>query len=225
MNTITHSGEELQSIYKARFDGRFEYRKKIWSVLVRDFYQQFVRVGDTVLDLGAGYCEFINQVTCAKKYAMDLNPETVLQANKDVTVISHDCSEVWPLPDKSLDVVFTSNFFEHLSDTEALTRTIKEIERCLKPSGRLIAMGPNIKYAGGAYWDYIDHHIPLTELSLAEAFVQNGFTIEKCVDKFLPFTMASGPHYPTFFVSAYLHLPLAWRILGKQFLVIARKSN
>ncbi len=224
MNTSIHSGEELQSIYKTRFDGRFEYRKKVWSVLIRDYFRQFVNKHDTVLDLGAGYCEFINQIDCSKKYAMDLNPETVLQADKSVKVISHDCSEKWPLEDNSLDVVFTSNFFEHLSDKNALASTLKEATRCLKSGGRIIAMGPNIKYAGGAYWDYIDHHLPLTELSLSEAFSQSGLRVDKCIDKFLPFTMASGPHYPTFFVYMYLKLPFAWRIFGKQFLVIGGKT-
>ena len=27
----------------------------------------------TVLDIGAGYCEFINNIQCAQKYAIDLN--------------------------------------------------------------------------------------------------------------------------------------------------------
>ena len=73
MNTSIHSGEELQSIYKTRFDGRFEYRKKVWSVLIRDYFRQFVNKHDTVLDLGAGYCEFINQIDCSKKYAILYN--------------------------------------------------------------------------------------------------------------------------------------------------------
>ncbi len=216
---------DLQRMYRTRFDGRIEYRKKVWRVLVNDYFQSFVRPKDTVLDLGAGYGEFINHIQCEKKYAMDLNPDTSLKVDADVEVLLHDCSTPWPLPDNSVDVIFTSNFFEHLSDKQVLGRTLHEARRCLKPGGNIIAMGPNIKYALGAYWDFIDHHLPLTELSLSEAFVQQGFRIEKCVDKFLPFTMASGPQYPTFFISLYLRLPFVWRIFGKQFLVIGRKEN
>ncbi|MDP2652242.1 MAG: class I SAM-dependent methyltransferase [bacterium] len=216
--------DNLQRMYRARFDGRLEYRKKVWRVLIKDYFQQFVRIGDVVLDLGAGYGEFINQIRCDKKYALDLNPDTLQKASSDVEVILHDCSKPWPLPNNSLDVVFTSNFFEHLPDKHVLARTISEAKRCIKPNGRIIAMGPNIKYVSGAYWDFIDHHIPLTEQSLSEVLTHQGFQIEKCIDKFLPYTMASGPQYPIIFLATYLRTPIAWRIFGKQFLVIARKS-
>ena len=218
-------GDDLQRMYEARFKGRIDYRNDVWTVLIRDYFQKYVRREDAVLDLGTGYGEFINNITCGKKFAMDLNHDTKHRVGADAEVFLQDCSTRWPLPDNTLDVVFTSNFFEHLSDTQALTRTLTEAKRCLKSGGRLIAMGPNIKYVPGAYWDFIDHHMPLTELSLVEAFTQQGFHIEKCIGKFMPFTMASGLHYPAFFVAAYLRLPLVWRIFGKQFLVIGRKGN
>lgn len=224
-SNLTPNGEELQRMYHTRFDGRLDYRNKVWTVLIRDFFQKYIRRDDAVLDLGAGYGEFINNIQCGKKYAMDLNPDTAHLANADVEVFLQDCSTHWSLSDNSLDVVFTSNFFEHLPDKLALARTLAEAKRCLKPGGRIIATGPNIKYVLGAYWDFIDHHLPLTELSLAEAYTQQGFSIGKCIGKFLPFTMASGPQYPVFFVATYLRFPLAWRIFGKQFLVIGRKEN
>src|SRR6267154_1295534 len=48
---------------------------------------------------------------------------------------------------EALDVVFTSNFFEHLPNKDAIRRTPLEVYRCLRPGGRFIAMGPNMKYA------------------------------------------------------------------------------
>jgi hypothetical protein len=86
-------------------------------------------------------------------------------------------------------------------------------------------MGPNIKFLPGAYWDFWDHYLPLTEESLREALENRGFEIEKCVGKFLPYRMTKGPRYPLFFLRMYLRLPLAWRILGKQFLVVATKQG
>lgn len=216
--------QELQHLYEKRFSGRLEYRDRVWQVLIRDYFQSLVRTNETVLDLGAGYGEFINNVACAKKYAMDLNPDTKMRVSAEVEVLLQDCSQSWPLSDNSLDVIFTSNFLEHLPDKKALAATLKEAVRCLKPGGRLVALGPNIKYVPGAYWDFIDHHLPLTELSLAEALTQEGLSIKECIGKFLPFTMASGPQYPTVFVSWYLKTPFVWRILGKQFLVIAVKE-
>jgi hypothetical protein len=86
-------------------------------------------------------------------------------------------------------------------------------------------MGPNIKFLPGAYWDFWDHYVPLTELSLKEALESRGFGIERCIPKFLPYTMAAGPRYPLFVLKVYLWLPRLWRIAGKQFLVVALKPK
>jgi hypothetical protein len=87
----------------------------------------------------------------------------------------------------------------------------------------LIAMGPNIKYVPGAYWDFIDHHLPLTELSLAEALHIAGMETTTIIPRFLPYTTQSSLPQAPIFVKLFLKLPLAWRFLGKQFLVVSRK--
>jgi SAM-dependent methyltransferase len=216
-----HSPEELQRIYGARFSEQFEYRRQVWSVLVKDWFSRFIRPDDVVLDLGCGYGEFINAVRCAEKYAMDLNPDVPKFLAPDIKFFLQDCSTPWKLPDGSLDVVFTSNFLEHLPDKAALAWTFDEIHRCLRQGGRLIAMGPNIKYLPGKYWDFWDHHIALTEASLKEALVTHAFDVVACLPKFLPYRMATGPRYPLIFFRAYLKVPLVWKVFGKQFLVIA----
>src|SRR6187402_3538775 len=168
---------DLQRIYEARFQANLDYRRAVWRVLIDDFFQQFVRPTDAVLDLGCGYGEFINQVRCGQRFAMDLNPDMPRRADSGVQTLLQDCSTDWQLPDNSLDVVFTSNFFEHLPDKAALGRTLDQARRCLKPGGRLIALGPNIKYLPGAYWDFWDHYLPLTELSLRESLENRNYTI------------------------------------------------
>ena len=218
-----NSPEDLQRIYGARFSDNLEYRKHVWSVLVGDWFGKFVQPADAVLDLGCGYGEFINTVRCAKKFAMDLNPDAPRFLSKDIQFLLQDCSARWELPDASLDVVFTSNFFEHLPDKAALGRTLDEIHRCLRKGGRLIAMGPNIKYLPGAYWDFWDHYVALTEASLKESLVTRKFEVDVCLAKFLPYTMASGPRYPLAFLRAYLKMPIAWSVFGKQFLLVANR--
>ena len=216
--------EDLQRIYGARFADNLEYRRQVWSVLVSDWFGKFVRGTDSVLDLGCGYGEFINTISCAQKLAMDLNPDAPRFLGNDVKFLLQDCSARWALPEASLDVVFTSNFFEHLPDKSALGRTLDEIRRCLRRGGRLVAMGPNIKYIPGQYWDFWDHYIPLTETSLTEALVTRGFGVDVCIGRFLPYTMASGPRYPMAFLRAYLALPIVWRFFGRQFLVVGVRS-
>jgi SAM-dependent methyltransferase len=219
----THTPEDLQRIYGARFCSNLGYRKEVWQALVSGWFAQYVPPDAAVLDLGSGYGEFINTVTCREKLAMDLNPDAPRFLDSDVRFLQQDCSERWPLPDESLDVVFTSNFFEHLPDKTALGRTLDEIRRCLRRGGRLVAMGPNIKYLPGKYWDFWDHYIPLTETSLKEALVTRGFGVDVCIGRFLPYTMASGPRYPIAFLRAYLALPVAWRFFGRQFLVVGQR--
>ena len=95
-----------------------------------------------------------------------------------MTLLRQDCSATWQLPYESLDVVFSSNCLEHLPTKDALECTFLEAGRTLKPGGRFIAMGPNIKYIPVAYWDFIDHHLPLTERSVLELMRKCGFEEE-----------------------------------------------
>jgi SAM-dependent methyltransferase len=214
--------EDLRKTYSRRFEQSLSYRNQVWRVLVSDFFSKYISRSSVVLDLGCGYGQFINNVSCSRKYAMDLNPEARQHVSRDVEFLQQDCSEPWPLSASSLDVVFTSNFFEHLPSKNHLARTIEQIYRCLRPNGRIISMGPNVKAMPGAYWDFFDHHIALTELSMQEAFEVGGLSTEIVIDKFLPYTMVGAPEYPLMFIQLYLKFPLIWRFFGGQFLVIAR---
>lgn len=217
------NAQELQTIYARRFRENQAYRQRVWRLLVKHVFQQHVPKEGAVLDLGCGYGEFINTVEAESKYGMDLNPASASHLAAGVKMLSQDCSTRWELPDNSLDVVFTSNFFEHLPDKATLTRTWEQARRCLKPGGKLIAMGPNIKYVPGAYWDFWDHYLPLTELSLSEGLETVGFTVAICHPRFLPYTMVKSREYPDFVLECYLKLPWTWRFFGQQFLVIAHK--
>jgi SAM-dependent methyltransferase len=222
VSTIPQQPADLEKLYTARFADRSEYRKRVWCELCA-YFSRWIPPTAAVLDLGSGHCEFSNAVQCRRKLAMDLNPDSVRKALPDVRVIRQDSSDRWELPPESLDVVFTSNFFEHLPNKAALERTLLEVQRALVPGGKLIAMGPNIKFVRGQYWDFFDHYIPLTELSLAEVLTKNGFEIQVSLPRFLPYTMSSGFQYPIWMLRTYLAMPFVWRFFGKQFLVIARK--
>lgn len=215
---------ELQAIYAHRFTSMLRYRLDVWKILTSAYFQPLVRPDAAVLDLGCGYGEFINNVRCGAKFGMDLNPSSGENLAEDVTFLQQDCSTRWALPDASLDVVFTSNFFEHLPDKLALRETLREAHRCLKPGGSLITLGPNIKYVQGAYWDFWDHFLCLTEQSMAEAMLNNGFRIRRSIPRFLPYSMVNQPQYPLMFVRLYLAVPLLWRLFGKQFLVWAERA-
>lgn len=219
-----HNQSDLSRIYSQRFQKNLDYRKKVWQILVGDFFKKFIPPRASILDLGCGYGEFINTAPAEKKFAMDLNPDAPKFLGKDVVFLHQDCSQNWPIDANNLDIVFTSNFFEHLPDKNALGRTLDQIYQALKPSGSLIAMGPNIRYVNGAYWDFWDHYLPLTERSLGEALVNRNFRILRSLSRFLPYTMAGKKPVPPFLVQAYLKMPLLWNIFGHQFLIIAEKQ-
>jgi SAM-dependent methyltransferase len=218
------SNTELEVTYHRRFDSDLDYRHAVWKILVTRFFSRYVRPSDQVLDLGCGYGQFINQIECARRYAMDLNPASRRALLGEIAFFQQDCSDKWPLEPMSLDVVFTSNFFEHLPSKAHLKKALAEAYRCLRPRGLLIAMGPNAKYIPGPYWDFFDHHIPLTELSLQEALELAGFRPVEVIARFLPYTMVNAPRYSVGSIALYLKMRWLWRLFGKQFLVIVEKS-
>jgi SAM-dependent methyltransferase len=219
METLQDLGKE----YQQRFAALAPYRDAVWRILARDFFQRYVAPDATVLDLGSGWGEFIRNIQARRKIAMDLNPDMPARVGPGVETILQDCSQPWPLAGASLDLVFTSNFFEHLPDKDALRRTLQEAARCLKPGGKIICVGPNIRFMRGDYWDFWDHFLPLTDRSLVEILTLTGFTVERVAPRFLPYSMSQGFRPPLGFISLYVRLPFWWRIFGKQFLVVARK--
>jgi ubiquinone/menaquinone biosynthesis C-methylase UbiE len=216
--------QDVSKLYEKRFEGDLRKRNEIWKVLCESFFQRYVGEKDVVLDVGAGYCEFINNIRCGKKYAVDLNEDTKRAANADVTVFASSSIDMPSLESSLVDVVFMSNFIEHLKTRDDVLTTLHEIYRILRPGGRILVLQPNIRYAYKEYWDYFDHYVPLSDRSLTEALQLTGFEIEEVIPRFLPYTMKSRMPQYNFLVRAYLKLPFAWKALGKQAFVVARKA-
>jgi SAM-dependent methyltransferase len=216
--------KNLDLLYQGRFNKKeVESKSRIWEVLCRHFFQDYVSPKDKVLDLGAGYCDFINNIQCREKLAIDLNDDTSLLAHADVTVHQASSTNLSLLADESIDVVFTSNFLEHLRTKEEALQTFNEVHRILKKGGLFLILQPNIRHVGFEYWDFFDHHIALTEKSLIEGLLIKGFKMKRVISKFLPFTTKSKiPKHP-FLVWLYLKVPLVWRVMGKQSFLVAEK--
>lgn len=213
----------IQKEYHLRFKGNEEYRNSVWKILCKDYFSKFIGPDSCLLDIGAGWGEFINNIEAQAKYAMDLNPETKAHLSPEVIFQHQDTSEIWPFETEFFDVIFTSNFLEHLASKEAVARTLAEAHRCLKESGIIICMGPNIKYLAGAYWDFWDHNVPISDCAISELLRMKDFAIELKKSRFLPYSMSTGSTPPLFLVKTYLRYPVLWHFWGKQFLVIGRK--
>jgi SAM-dependent methyltransferase len=217
----------LDPLYATRFPEADRAAKDaIWQVLCPHFFQRYVKDSDVVLDIGAGFGEFLRHIRCARRIAVDierLSGRVLPAGTEEVFTPSDRISE--QVPANSVDVVFCSNFFEHLPNTETFLATLKEIRTVLRPGGRLMALQPNIRYVGGAYWDFVDHHLALTHVTLIEACESLGYEIEEVIPRFLPYTTRSALPQSPWLVRLYLAVRPAWFFLGKQTWFVARKPR
>jgi SAM-dependent methyltransferase len=217
---------DLAALYRFRFrESERPQKMRIWQALCANYFQQLIGEGQIVADLACGYGEFINNIKAAKKYAIDLNPDAPKYLGPDVEFCLSRADKIDAIASNAVDVVFTSNFLEHLKTKDECDAVLAEIKRILRPGGRFIIMGPNIRYLAAEYWDFYDHYLPLSHLSLEEGLVQAGYRVVSIIPRFLPYTTRSAlPQYPAL-IAFYLKLPIAWRILGKQFLVVGQKPE
>lgn len=211
----------LKKIYKTRFND-VEERKIIWKVLVEDFFQQFIKKDNIVLDVACGYGEFINQINCGKKYAIDLNPDTTKYLNKNITFYNQSSTKIKSIKNNLIDKIFVSNFFEHIK-REDIVETIKEFKRTLKSGGEVLILQPNIRFCTKDYWMFFDHVTPIDDRALEEIFSSYNFRLKKRILKFLPYTTKSKRPKSPFLVKFYLKLPILWRIFGQQSFLIFKK--
>jgi SAM-dependent methyltransferase len=211
-------------VYARRFGPRSEERKVLWETLCDAFFQRYVPPSSTVADIAAGYCEFINAIDARRRIAIDLNPAVAEHAGDGVEVVVASSTDVPTELDGTADVVFASNFFEHLADADELFATLTAIKGMLKPDGRLLVLQPNIRLTGAAYWNFIDHKLPITERSLQEALELTGFRVEECKVRFLPYTTESRIPIAPWLIRLYLRFPPAQLLLGKQTFVVARPA-
>jgi SAM-dependent methyltransferase len=216
---------DVAKIYKDRFEQTgIERRDRVWKVLCGHFFNRRVAPDATVLDLACGYGEFINNIRAARKLAVDLNPDAPKHLAPGISFWNIPATDLSAIGTGVADVVFTSNFLEHLRDKPECDAVLAAVRAVLKPGGRFIVMGPNIRYAYREYWDFYDHYLPLSHLSLAEGLRIAGFRVVENIARFMPYTMNNNAPTADFLVKAYLAFPPAWRILGKQFLVTAMKE-
>lgn len=215
--------KELNKIYKKRFSSKeLLQKRKIWSILCRFYFQKFIKPHDTVLDLASGYGWFINNIKANKKIALDIRPEISPHLKQDVELVISDAREI-RLANNSVDKIFISNFFEHLDNTDDVITVLQECYRILNRKGKIIIIQPNIYYIKEKYWFFIDHKIPITHKSLAEALNIAGFRIKLLKKKFLPYTTKSKIPKLLFLVWIYLKIPFFHMIFGKQSLIVAFK--
>ncbi|MGH2831212.1 MAG: class I SAM-dependent methyltransferase, partial [Solirubrobacteraceae bacterium] len=213
-----------ERLYEFRFrDVDQRRRDDVWNSLAPMLHERLGRPR-RVLDPAAGRCEFINAVPAEERWAVDAvaYEEGVVAEGTKVIVSEIMAAE---LPSEYFGGIFVSNFLEHLPDQETVAAFLEKMRGCLAPGGRIAVMGPNFRYCYREYFDFADHTVVLTEKGVEEHLYAAGFEICSVDPRFLPYTFTGRlPSHPAL-VRTYLRFPVAWRILGKQFLLVAERED
>ena len=196
-------------------------RNAVWAALWRYFFRFRIAAGACVLDLGAGYGDFINNVVARRRIAVDTWPGLAAQVDKGVEVVIGPVTDLGAIADGMVDYAFASNLFEHLPQ-EALVSALAEIRRTLAPGGTLTMLQPNYRYAYREYFDDYTHVAVYSHISLADLLQAHGWDVIEVRPRFLPLTVKSRlPAWPIL-VWMYLNLPV--KPLGKQMLLVAKPA-
>ena len=214
------------SIYRIRFSEQDLARSRaFWGPICR-YLQRYVDSEGVTLDLGAGYCHFINTIASREKLALDINAENLrLFAARDVRSIEASGADLTDIESASVDTVFASNVYEHFPSREDVALSLQEVFRVLRPGGRLIVLQPNFAHCAKQYFDFFDHRLAFTHKGMAEGLKISGFQLERVIAQFLPYTSKTALPTAPWMVSMYLSLPPVWRLLGSQMLLVGVKPG
>ena len=210
-----------ERLYEYRFrDVGQQNRAAVWHVIAEDIHARLGRPR-VVLDPAAGRCEFVNAVPASERWAVD-QVDMSGYVDADVTTVKGDIFEV-DLPSNHFDGIFVSNFLEHLASPDDVARFLARMHDRLRDGGRIAVLGPNFRYCAREYFDCADHVLALTHVAVAEHLFAAGFDLESISPRYLPSSFRGWLPPSPRLTRAYLQVPLAQRLLGKQFLVLASK--
>lgn len=195
-------------------------RTKVWCAIVDYISKKYLNEPNAALDLGCGYGDFINNLKCPNKFAVDLNPDAANYIAPGIKFFNSTADKLDAVESGSLDLIFSSNLLEHLDDNE-LERAVKEFHRVLKVDGLMITMQPNYYYAYREYFDDYTHKKVFSHQSLQDFFSANGFKTNAIEKKFVPFSLKSRLPKTYMLTKLYLDFPL--RPMAKQMLGVFRK--
>jgi SAM-dependent methyltransferase len=217
-------GIDFHRLYAYRFRGVDQpARQAVWDEIA-PVVHRWLGAPQRVLDPAAGRGEFINAIDAAERWVVDSVEYDEAELDPGVKVVIGDARHV-DLPEAHFDGVFVSNLLEHLPTQDEVARLLRRLRRTMAPGGRIAVMGPNFRYCAREYFDFADHTLALTHVAVEEHLYSAGFEIDRVIPRFIPYSFRSRMPQAPMLVRAYLRLPLAWRLLGKQFLVVATNPS
>jgi SAM-dependent methyltransferase len=193
-------------------------RDVVWQALWRFYFSRMIPLDFCVLDLGAGYGNFINHVAAKRRIALDVWPDFPQYLAPGVEAIVGPVTDLDFLADGSVDFAFASNLFEHIPQ-EAFARVLDGLRPKLSTRGTLNILQPNYRYASREYFDDYTHVAIYSHVSLVDFLTANGYEVIQVVPRFLPLTLKSRMPVSPWLIAAYLASPI--KPLGKQMFIRA----
>ena len=214
--------DAVPDLYETRFGAEDAGLKDaIWPEIVV-YLSRWIDPEAPVLDIACDRGYFIRSARGSERWATDIR-DVGSSLPSDVRFVQASGLDLESLlPAGHFGTVFMSNYLEHLPSAEAVLEQLRVAHSLLRRAGRVVILQPNIRLVGGRYWDFIDHKVPLTEASLVEAATLAGFRTEKLITRFLPYSTKGRLPIDARLVRAYLRVPIAWRVLGRQTLYVGR---
>jgi SAM-dependent methyltransferase len=195
-------------------------RAHVWKEIAR-YVRRDVLGADVVVEMGPGYCDFINSFPAGRKIAFELNPEMADFADDDVELRIQDARRLADLEPGSVDLVFASNFLEHLGESDVST-FLTNAHRVLSERGRLILLQPNHRRCAEHYFDDPTHKTIFDDRNIHDWLTGHDLRAVRVVTGLLPFSMKSRlPKWPLL-VRLYLNSPV--HPLGAQMYVVAERA-
>ena len=194
----------------------------MWRTLCERYFNRLIAETDTVLELGSGYCNFINNIRAEKRIAVDTWPGVITSAAEGVTAKVGSITDLSFIDNSSVDFVFASNVFEHLTQSDLLL-TLSEVRRVLRPSGTINILQPNYKLAYREYFDDYTHIGIYSDVSMCDLLASNGFRVVAKHAGFLPFSIKSRWPVSPFLIRMYLASPI--KLFAKQMFIRAVRGS
>jgi len=197
-------------------------RTIVWQAIA-EHLARWIPPAAHVLEIGAGYCDWINHVRAARRVAVDAWMEMPRFAAPGVEPVRLDAaSDLRTLGEAAFDVVLASNVLEHFAP-ETAASIVGDVAALLRSGGRVLIVQPNFRYAFREYFDDYTHRSVFTDVSLPALLRSRGFQIEQLQPKFAPYSMQGARVRPRrWLVRAYLRSPI--KPGAGQMLVVARKG-
>jgi SAM-dependent methyltransferase len=195
-------------------------RTAVWREIAR-YVERDAPACGLAVELGPGYCDFINQFPARRKVALDQDARVARFAAADVELRVGDASLLTGIEPDSADVIFASNFLEHLTEPQ-LDALLPRIRTALSARGRFIVLQPNYARCAEHYFDDPTHVTVFTDESLPATFARHGLRVSKLVPGLLPFSMNSP--LPKSGILTRLYLLSPWKPLAAQMYAVASKT-